>query len=97
MAIKLGGSTGNVNLHAQMMKGEDGGYYIPSVDENANLTWYATEEDMPAVPATNIKGPKGDKGDIGVYIGDTEPTDDSIMIWLNVDAAPVESAEEVEY
>lgn len=45
--------------------GEDGGYYVPSVDANGNLNWTATKNDMPSVPATNIKGAQGSKGDTG--------------------------------
>lgn len=29
------------------------------------------------------KGSTGDKGDSGVYIGETEPTDDSVNVWIN--------------
>lgn len=91
MTVKVGGSAGSVNLVQKMMKGDDGGYYYPSIDENSNLSWTASEEDMPAPPeAVSIKGDKGDKGDIGVYIGETEPTDDAIMIWLNTDAEVAE-------
>ena len=44
------------------IKGADGGYYAPSVDDNGNLTWTASKTDMPAVNGANIKGQKGDKG-----------------------------------
>ncbi len=47
-------------------QGSAGGYYTPSVDEDGNLTWTASEEDMPAVAGTNIKGPKGDTGAAGI-------------------------------
>lgn len=42
--------------------GEDGGYYTPSVDANGNLSWRASESNMPPVEAVNIKGPKGEDG-----------------------------------
>lgn len=45
--------------------GKDGGYYTPSVDEAGNLSWTASEADMPAVSGANIKGPKGDTGETG--------------------------------
>lgn len=43
--------------------GEDGGYYTPSVAENGDLTWTASDSSMPEVPGANIKGPKGDTGE----------------------------------
>ena len=41
------------------MKGTDGGYYAPSVDDEGNLSWAASKTDMPSVDGTNIKGPQG--------------------------------------
>jgi hypothetical protein len=73
---------------------------------------YRTSSDNPWQVLPAIKGEKGDpgepgpagkdgapgaKGDVGIYIGETAPTDDSVLIWFNVDAAPIESAEEVGY
>lgn len=47
--------------------GEDGGYWIPAVDEAGNLTWSASKDGMGDAPAAvNIKGPRGDKGDAGI-------------------------------
>ena len=40
-------------------KGDDGGYYAPSVDDSGILTWEASKAGMPAVPAANIKGKDG--------------------------------------
>lgn len=45
--------------------GEDGGYYIPSVDTAGNLSWTASKAGMGSVPSANIKGPKGDTGAAG--------------------------------
>ena len=45
--------------------GEDGGYYIPSVDTSGNLNWTASKAGMGSVPSVNIKGPQGPKGDTG--------------------------------
>lgn len=45
--------------------GKDGGYYIPTVDDDGNLAWSASEEGMPEIDGTNIKGPKGDPGEPG--------------------------------
>lgn len=64
------------------MKGEDGGYYIPSVDAEGNLTWTASDVDMSAVPSANIQGPVGRTGPTGIYVGKDEPTDPNILIWM---------------
>ena len=45
--------------------GEDGGYYIPSVDTSGNLNWTASKAGMGSVPSVNIKGPQGPKEDTG--------------------------------
>lgn len=41
---------------------KDGGYYIPDVSENGDLSWRATEPDMPEVPKANIAGKDGKDG-----------------------------------
>lgn len=45
--------------------GEDGGYYIPSVDDDGNLTWTGSKEGMAAVAGANIKGEPGPQGEPG--------------------------------
>ena len=39
--------------------GKDGGYYIPNVDDDGNLTWQTSQSGMPPVEGANIKGPDG--------------------------------------
>ena len=46
-------------------QGADGGYYIPSVSEEGELTWEGSNDEMPPVDPANIKGPKGDPGEDG--------------------------------
>ena len=68
MAIKLSSNNGNIQLTSaggKIIRGIDGGYYTPAIDAEGNLTWIASLEDMSDVPATNIKGPKGDPGATG--------------------------------
>lgn len=68
MAIKLKATNANLNLKTdigQLIKGDDGGYYIPSIDEAGNLTWIASKEDMPTIEAANIAGPQGLPGKDG--------------------------------
>ena len=82
MALKLKANNAKLDLKTnigQLIKGDDGGYYIPSIDEEGNLTWTASEADMPEIVGANIIGPEGESG---VYVGTTEPTDDS-LIWIN--------------
>lgn len=70
--IELITKNGSINLTKPTgggIAGEDGGYYIPFVDENGNLSWQASEPDMPPVEAVNIKGPQGNSG---VYVGSGE-------------------------
>lgn len=48
-----------------MAMGKDGGYYIPTVDDDGNLAWSASEEGMPEIDGTNIRGPQGEAGPQG--------------------------------
>lgn len=82
MGIELRGKNGAIDLSLKMIKGDDGGYYIPSLDSEGNLTWAPSETEMPAVEGANIKGPKGDTGTSGVWVGDTEPTGD-YNVWID--------------
>ena len=54
-----------LELQKAGIAGADGGYYIPAVDSDGNLTWTASQSDMPEVAGANIKGPKGDTGPAG--------------------------------
>ena len=45
--------------------GTNGGYYVPSVSESGQLSWEASDPDMPPVPSADIMGPQGPKGDPG--------------------------------
>lgn len=65
MGIELVKKSGQIALQKEMLRGDDGGYYTPSVDEDGNLTWTPSLEDMPEIAGANIKGDKGDKGDTG--------------------------------
>lgn len=85
MALKLGKEQGNLTL-SQMAKGDDGGYYVPTVSEDGNLSWVPSDESMPAVPEVNIAGADGKPGKDGVSPTVTiESTTDGAMITI-VDA-----------
>lgn len=80
--IRLTEKNGAINLAQKMMKGEDGGFYQPNVDADGTLTWLPSEEEMPEIAPSNILGPIGPTGSPGVYIGEEEPTDPNILVWL---------------
>lgn len=82
MAVYLKQRNGQIDLTKKMFKGDDGGYYVPNVDADGNLTWAASEEDMPEVEGANIRGEQGERGDSGVYIGAEEP-DGDVTVWIN--------------
>lgn len=65
--IKLQQTKTNIALNEkQYLKGDDGGYYIPAIDAEGNLSWTPTTEDMPIPDIINIKGPKGETGERGI-------------------------------
>jgi hypothetical protein len=80
--IKLKEKSGAVDLAHKMMKGDDGGYYIPTIDAEGNITWVPTKPDMEPADSANILGPTGPAGSPGVYVGTEEPTDPNILVWL---------------
>ena len=82
-AIKQGGGGGSGGGTA----GEDGGFYIPHVDADGNLSWTASEDDMPYVEPVNIKGKDGEDGVSGVFIGDEEPVDPDVNVWVKTDGS----------
>ena len=59
MGIELTKKTNKINFSGELLRGEPGGYYIPSVDDNGVLTWTPTVETMPDISAANIKGKDG--------------------------------------
>lgn len=96
--IKIGNTKDKVNIKYPSFSGEDGGYYIPSYNDEGYLEFTPTQPDMPAVNKFKVVGEKGDKGDAGesgVYIGDNPPT--SANVWINPNGEPsyVMTAEQV--
>lgn len=64
---------------------EDGGYYIPSVDEHGIISWTASEDNMPVIQPRNIKGLRGDSF---LWRGDY----DAAKIYLPMDVAKYNGA-----
>lgn len=87
-SVKVDGRNSSIYLAQNAIKGDDGGYYIPSIDSEGNLTWAPSEVEMPAVGGTNIKGPKGDSG---VWVG-TETPDGDYNVWVKPDDEAIEIA-----
>lgn len=57
--------TGKSSRGEQGPQGENGGYYMPSVDTAGNLSWTPSKVGMPSVPEANIRGPEGPQGGPG--------------------------------
>ena len=93
MGIELRGKNGAIDLSRKMMKGDDGGYYIPSIDSEGNLTWAPSETEMPAVEGANIKGQKGDSAYETAVNNGFEGTEKQ---WLESLEANVESISNIE-
>lgn len=87
-SVKVDGRNSSVYLTQNAIKGDDGGYYIPSIDSEGNLTWAPSETEMPAVGGANIKGPKGDSG---VWVGTETPGGD-YNVWVKPDDEAIEIA-----
>lgn len=87
-SVKVDGRNSSIYLAQNAIKGDDGGYYIPSIDSEGNLTWAPSETEMPAVGGANIKGPKGDSG---VWVG-TETPDGDYNVWVKPDDKAIEIA-----
>ena len=87
-SVKVDGRNSSIYLTQNAIKGDDGGYYIPSIDSEGNLTWAPSETEMPTVGGANIKGPKGDSG---VWVG-TETPDGDYNVWVKPDDEAIEIA-----
>ena len=93
--IKLQNKNDEVNLSPKRWKGDPGGYYEPAVDTDGNLTWTASEEDMPAVEGVNIKGPKGDPG--GVSPDQLKEIEDTVINKISTDGFATKTELEADY
>jgi hypothetical protein len=57
-----------VNNNVQMLKGKDGTVSFDKLTDGQKKS---------------LKGERGEKGETGVYVGETEPADESVMVWVN--------------
>ena len=80
-----------------MLKGDPGGYYVPEVKENGDLTWVASEEEMPQVKPSNIIGPIGPRGESGVYVGAEEPQEKEVLVWVNTNGTEADELATKQY
>lgn len=62
----------------------DGYTFYPAVSSAGIISW-TNDGDLPNPDPVNIKGPQGEDGESGVYIGDTTPSDPDVNIWIDPD------------
>lgn len=71
-------------LFSTVKDGVDGGYYIPQIDENSNITWVASKSTMPEITdSVNVKGDTGATGATGATGGYYIPNvdEDGVLSW----------------
>lgn len=95
--IKLTGKNGAIDLSKKMLKGDDGGYYIPKVSNDGILTWVPSEPDMKPAEEASIIGPPGPQGETGIHVGPDEPVDKDVIVWIDTDAETADELATKEY
>ena len=95
--IKLTGKNGAIDLSKKMLKGDDGGYYIPKVSNDGILSWVPSEPDMKPAEEASIIGPPGPQGETGIHVGPDEPVDKDVVVWIDTDAETADELATKEY
>ena len=95
--IKLTGKNGAIDLSKKMLKGDDGGYYIPKVSNDGILSWVPSEPDMEPAEEASIIGPPGPQGETGIHVGPDEPVDKDVVVWIDTDAVTADELATKEY
>ena len=95
--IKLTGKNGAIDLSKKMLKGDDGGYYIPKVGKDGILSWVPSEPDMKPAEEASIQGPPGPQGETGIHVGPDEPVDKDVVVWIDTDAETADELATKEY
>ena len=91
---KVGGAPQWVNGGA--LQGAPGGYYLPAVDAEGNLSWTASESGMDPAPGANIRGPAGPAGANGANGADGAPGAGGAPATINgVNALSIEAGDNV--
>ncbi len=65
--------------------GEDGFSPSASVTQTPLGATISITDKTGTTAATVLNGTKGDTGSSGVYVGDNEPTDDDVSVWIDTD------------
>lgn len=68
-----------------------GGYYTPSIETSQGklvFSYQPSDQRMPQVPSHTVPLPQGENGSSGVYVGEEEPADPSVMVWIDPDGGP---------
>jgi hypothetical protein len=85
--VELVGDKSFEDLGISGVEGAVGGYYTPIVnqtsDNEVEVSFTASNEDMETVSPVSIALPAGPQGDSGVYLGASEPVDESVNVWIN--------------
>ena len=92
---KVGGAPQWVNGGA--LQGAPGGYYLPAVDAEGNLSWTASESGMDPAPGANIRGPAGPAGPAGANGANGANGTDGAPATINgVNALTISAGENIE-
>lgn len=73
------------NYMESIRAGSRGATFTPSVSSEGIISW-TNDDGLPNPEPQNIKGPQGPTGDVGTYVGDEEPTDPSVTVWIDTSA-----------
>lgn len=62
-------------------KGDNGSTFTPSVSESGIISW-TNDGGLPNPSPQNIRGPQGQNGSPGLYVGNSAPSDANIRLWV---------------
>jgi hypothetical protein len=81
---------GTLNAQAGGEGGASGATFIPNVSSEGVISW-SNDKGLSNPTPVNIRGPQGNSG---VYLGNTEPSDENTNIWINPDGDGIEYVDE---
>lgn len=62
-------------------KGDPGAVFTPSVSDEGIISW-TNDGGLPNPSPQNIRGPQGQNGSPGLYVGNSAPSDANIRLWV---------------
>lgn len=63
------------------IQGDNGSTFTPSVSESGIISW-TNDGGLPNPSPQNIRGPQGQNGSPGLYVGNSAPSDANIRLWV---------------